>query len=211
MVDFVTLSSLSEFEGNPILEQHRLRYKSVILRQNWQVPHYQKLEYDEYDNPVAKYLIYRGKNGEALACSRFCPTNHPYMLEEKFGEYISKIPMPKSKHIWEGSRLCIDHTLPAKERKLISNRLIVGYLEMALLFNVEAIVGLMYPACWQSVFIKAGWDIEFIGDVLRLDDGHKAQAAWLPVNKQVLDKVRVTTGIRSSLLKFGDYDALQVA
>ena len=204
MVDFVTLSNITHFSGNPIIEQHDLRYRSVIQRQNWKVPYYKGLEFDEYDNPAAKYLVYRNENGKALACSRFYPTHLPYMLEEKFSRYIKNIDVPKDEHIWEGSRLCVDHTLPALQRKEIIHYIVVSYLEMALFFNVKAIIGLMYPACWQSVFIKSGWEIKFIGDVLKLEDGHKAQAAWLPVSQEILNEVRKTTGIINRVTNFGE-------
>lgn len=53
MLVAVSLHNLHTFSGNPILAQHRLRYRAIIERQDWNVPHYKKLEYDQYDNPAA--------------------------------------------------------------------------------------------------------------------------------------------------------------
>lgn len=204
MIELVTTETASEFKGNPIAEQHKLRYRCVIERQGWDVPHFNGLEYDEYDTPVAKYLIYRDQNGIAKGLSRFCPTNLPYMLEEKFPQYISNIPMPKTNRIWEGSRYCIDHDLSEKERKTVANELAVGYLEMGLHSKIDGIIGLTYLPLWRALFINLGWPIEFIGESIKLDCGRPARAAWLPVNQKVLNSVREVTGIHEPVLYLGD-------
>lgn len=61
----------------------------------------------------------------------------------------------------------------------------------------------MYPAYWRSIFINNGWDIEFMGDIRRLDDGNKARAAWLPISDAVLSKVRDKTGIHENVVNYG--------
>ena len=204
MIEFVTVENTAGFRGNPIAEQHKLRYRCVIERQDWDVPCYNGLEYDEYDNPVAKYLIYRDENGIARGLSRFYPTNQPYMLEQTFPHFISKIPLPKTDSIWEGSRYCIDHNISAKERHTIIKELALGYLEMGLYAKIDGIVGLTYPSLWRSLFINMGWPIEFIGEVTKLECGRRAQAAWLPVSQEILNNVRDVTGIHQSVLYLGD-------
>ena len=204
MVDFVSLSSVQNFTGNPIEEQHRLRFEAITKRQSWDIPNYNGLEFDQYDNPASKYLLYRDENGHAQGSSRFYPTTLPYMLEEKFSHFVTDIDIPKSDKVWEGSRFCVNNTLPALERKKIINHLVVAYLEAGLHANIDAIVGIMYPAYWRGLFIQAGWPIEFIGDTMLLEDGHKARAAWLPVSEEILVKVRETTKIFQTVLQLGD-------
>ncbi|PCJ95222.1 MAG: hypothetical protein COA45_12295 [Zetaproteobacteria bacterium] len=203
MIELVDISSASNFVGNPLAEQHKLRYRSVIERQKWDVPHHNGLEYDEYDNPAAKYLIYRDKLGIARGVSRFYSTHLPYMLEEKFPHFVTKIQIPKDEKIWEGSRYCIDHKISPKTRQDIINQLGIAYLEMGLNAGIDGIVGLTYPVFWKKLFIDLGWPIEFIGDVTKLDNGHKAQAAWLPVSQAILDNVREVTGIYETVLYLG--------
>ena len=55
MIEFVTVENVNQFPGNALVAQHRLRYRSIIERQNWDVPNYGKMEFDQYDNPAAKY------------------------------------------------------------------------------------------------------------------------------------------------------------
>lgn len=206
MIDFVSLSTVQNFQFNPIEDQHKLRYESIKKRQDWDVPSYEELEFDQYDNPAAKYLVYRDENSIAQGSSRFYPTVLPYMLEESFSNFVTDIDIPKSPQIWEGSRFCVNHKLPPFERKKIINYLVVGYLEAGLHAQIDGIVGLMYPAYWRGIFIQAGWPIEFLGDTMRLDDGHKARAAWLPIEEKILNNVRETTGIFETVLNFGDID-----
>jgi N-acyl-L-homoserine lactone synthetase len=84
MIDCVTISTSHFFRGNPIYEQHRLRHKCIVQRQGWNVPAIRSMEYDQYDNPAAYYLVWRDWNGKAYGSSRLCPTDRPYMLEEIF-------------------------------------------------------------------------------------------------------------------------------
>ena len=204
MIEFVTLETAHLFPENPLAAQHRLRYRSIILRQGWDVPFINEMEFDQYDNPAAKYLVYRDENRKAIGVSRFYPTTMPYMLEQCFANFVTERPIPKSPEVWEGSRFCIDHNLSPEIRKKIARELAVGYLETALANNVEAIVGLMYPAYWRSLFISAGWDIEFMGEVMELSDGNKARSAWLPVSQEVMKKVRDVTGIHNQVVNFGN-------
>lgn len=203
MIEFVTLDNIDQFKGNPLAEQHRLRYKNIIQRQRWNVPSYCGMEFDQYDNPAAKYLIFRDEHNVARGVSRFYPTTLPYMLEEVFSHFVTTTTIPKRHDVWEGSRFCIDQTLSPETRKRIAREIVIGYLEVGLQNSITGIVGLMYPAYLRSLFISAGWDIVFLGDPMLLEDGHKARAAWLPVSEAVLAKVRETTGIYESVINQG--------
>lgn len=204
MIEFVTLENTHKFSGNPLAAQHKLRYDSIVVRQNWGVPRYEEMEFDQYDNPAAKYLIYRDSSNIARGVSRFYPTMLPYMLEQTFPHLVTTRDIPKSNKVWEGSRFCIDKTLSVDMRKRIINEIVVGYLEMGLEFGVEAIVGVMYPAYWRSLFIGVGWNIEYMGETTLLEDGNKARSAWLPVSQEVLSVVREKTGIHHNIVNFGD-------
>jgi N-acyl-L-homoserine lactone synthetase len=206
MIEFVTVENADQFSGNVLAAQHRLRYRSIIERQEWDVPNYREMEFDQYDNPAAKYLVYRDRNHIAQGVSRFYPTTLPYMLEQLFSRFVTDRDMPKSSRVWEGSRFCIDQTLPPQNRKRIAQEIVVAYLETGLRYGIEGIVGLMYPAYWRSLFTSAGWEIKYIGEISLLDDGNKARAAWLPVSEAVLARVRRTTGIHETIVNFGDID-----
>ena len=206
MIEFVTVENMNRFPGNALAAQHRLRYRSIIERQNWDVPNYGEMEFDQYDNPAAKYLVWRDANQNARGVSRFYPTTLPYMLEQLFADFVTNRKVPKNPRVWEGSRFCIDQTLPPETRKRIAREIVVGYLEVGLRHGIEGIVGLMYPAYWRSLFTGAGWEIEYMGETKTLADGNKARAAWLPVSDSVLARVRKTTGIHEAVVNFGEAD-----
>ncbi|MCV0381716.1 acyl-homoserine-lactone synthase [Nitratireductor sp.] len=203
MIECVTLETNHHFAGNPIAAQHRLRYESIVKRQNWDVPAVRELEYDTYDNPAAYYLVKRNQIGEAIASSRFCPTDRPYMMQQSFAHLVTRCEMPNDRAVWEGSRFCIKSSLPPQERQQIARELVVGYLEFALQFEIRSIVGIMYPVYWKNLFIKSGWNVEWLGEVHRSDEGYKIVAGDLKVSAAVLDHVRKTTGITRTVLNFG--------
>src|ERR1019366_7968292 len=211
MIEFVTVENVNQFPENALAAQHRLRYRSIIERQEWDVPNYSEMEFDQYDNPAAKYLVYRDDNHVARGVSRFYPTTLPYMLEQLFSHFVTDRDIPKSPLVWEGSRFCIDQRLPPQIRKRIGQEIVVGYLETGLRYGIEGIVGLMYPAYWRSLFTSAGWEINYMGEITLLDDGNKARAAWLPVSENVLARVRKATGIHETIVNFGDADVKALA
>jgi len=133
------------------------------------------------------------------------------MLEQLFSHFVTGRDIPKSPWVWEGSRFCIDQTLPPATRKRIAQEIVVAYLETGLRHGIEGIVGLMYPAYWRSLFTSAGWELEYLGETTLLDDGNKARAAWLPVSDCVLARVRRTTGIHETIVNFGDVDVKALA
>lgn len=204
MIEFVTLENAHLFPENPLLGQHQLRYRSTVKRQGWDVPSHNQMEFDQYDCPATKYLIYRDKDYITRGVSRFYPTSLPYMLEQVFPHFVTNMDMPKDPKVWEGSRFCVDETLPPDIRRKIVHELVVGYLEMSMRFGVKAIVGLMYPAYWRRLFISSGWEIEFMGEVTLLRDGNKARSAWLPVSHEILSNVRNVTNIKENIVNFGD-------
>jgi acyl homoserine lactone synthase len=111
--------------------------------------------------------------------------------------------MPKSYRIWEGSRFCVDASLPPEVRKRMIQEIIVGYLEFAFDQGVSNFVGVMYPAYWRNTLSAAAGMSNSLGTWQkrrrpqdRRGIGHCIEAA--------LEKVRDRTGIRETLLNYGD-------
>jgi N-acyl-L-homoserine lactone synthetase len=204
MIDCVTISNSHFFRGNPIYEQHRLRHKCIVRRQSWNVPAIRNMEYDQYDNPAAYYIVWRDRDGRAYGSSRLYPTDRPYMLEEVFPHLVTNTKLPKSAEIWEGSRFCVDESLSPRMRKRIAQELVIGYLEFALDQGITGIAGVMYPAYCRNIFIRNGWDIEWLGEPGKSQEGYKIVAGMLPVSKLVLEKVRRTTGIYETVINYGE-------
>lgn len=204
MIDCVSISTSHFFGGNPIYEQHRLRYECIVQRQSWKVPTIRNMEYDQYDNPAAYYLVWRDCEGKARGSSRLYPTDRPYMLEEIFPNLVTKMPLPKSAEVWEGSRFCVDSTLPPEMRKRIIQEIVIGYLEFGLAQSITGIVGVMFPAYCRNIFMRNGWDIEWLGEAGRSEEGHKIVAGMLHVSEAALQKVRQTTGIKETVINYGE-------
>jgi len=203
MIDCVSISTCHLFPNNPLCGQHRLRYNSIIERQGWNVPYVDGMEYDQYDNPAAHYLVWNDDQGRARGSSRLYPTDRPYMLQEIFPHLVSKIDLPRSHTVWEGSRFCVDPTLPVERRKRIMQEIILGYLEFGLSRNITAIIGVMFPVYWRNIFVKNGWDVEWMGEPSKSEEGHKIISGWLPVSEAVLNNVRDKTGIHEPVLSYG--------
>ena len=145
MIECVNIENNHLYSGNPLCAQHKLRFQSIIERQKWDVPYIKNMEYDNYDNPAAHYLIKRDLKGNAVGVSRLYPTERPYMLEEHFPYLITKQKIPKSKKTWETTRFCVEASLPPEERKNVLHNLVVAHLEFALQNDIEQIIAVTYP------------------------------------------------------------------
>ncbi|KAI93408.1 autoinducer synthesis protein [Rhodomicrobium udaipurense JA643] len=211
MIDCVSISTSHLFTGNPIYEQHRLRHDCIVQRQRWKVPTVRNMEYDQYDNPAAWYLVWRDEAGKARGSSRLYPTDRPYMLQEIFPHLVTNTAIPKTTEVWEGSRFCVDEKLPIEKRRRIVQELIIGYLEFGLAQGITRIVGVMYPAYCRNIFMRNGWDVEWLGDVSRSEEGYKIIAGSLTVSRAVLKKVREKTGIYENVLHHGEQTEMRRA
>jgi N-acyl-L-homoserine lactone synthetase len=203
-IECVTIATNHLFAGNPIAAQHRLRYRTIIKRQNWSVPQYEHMEYDQFDNPATTYLIWRDDAGEAKGVSRLYPTDRPFMLQERFSHMVTHEAMPCGSDVLEGSRFCIDHTLDNKQRERVARELVLAYLEFGLDHDITRIIGLMYPIYWHNLFIKIGWKPFWLGEAAATEDGKRARAGGVIINQENLAIVRNYTGFNEHVINYGD-------
>jgi N-acyl-L-homoserine lactone synthetase len=101
--------------------------------------------------------------------------------------------------------LVLDRSLLTKEaRRPIVDELIVAYMERGMQRNIDAYVGFMLPRIWNSTFLRAGWDIEWLGPEIALPGtGDIVRAGLMPVSERMNDKIRDATGIRTPILNYG--------
>jgi N-acyl-L-homoserine lactone synthetase len=101
--------------------------------------------------------------------------------------------------------LVLDRSLLTKDaRRPVVNELIVAYMERGMQRNIDAYVGFMLPRIWDSTFLRAGWDVEWLGPEVALPGTTDiVRAALMPVTKRMNDKVRTATGIRNPILNVG--------
>lgn len=203
MIDCVNIGNYHLFPGNLLASMHRLRHKAVIERQEWDVPTWEGMEYDQFDNPATTYFLWCDDHNEVRGCARLYPTDRPYMLSEVFPFLVTERTFPiHDQNIWEGSRICVDNSLPAHIRKRIIQELDLAYLEFALAHGIKEIIGVMLPAYWRSVYIACGWQPVWYGAVTTLANGDRVRAAGLPVSEAMLASVRKATGIMENILNY---------
>jgi N-acyl-L-homoserine lactone synthetase len=205
MIDCVNIATAHCFSGNLIAAQHRLRYQEVIAKEDWSNIYVaDEMEFDRYDNVATEYFIARNSDGDVLGVCRSYPTTIPYMLSDVFSFLCSR-DLPCSHKVQEASRLVLDRSLLTKEaRRPVVNELIVAYMERGLHRNIDAYVGFMLPRIWNSTFLRAGWDVEWLGPETALPGTTDVvRAAWMPVNTRMNDKIRDITGLGKPVLNYG--------
>lgn len=189
--------------GDVIPSMLKLRYQEFKARQDYNIPVFKDMEYDAYDTPAARYVVWRDEGGVVRGCSRMAPTDRAYMIRDLWPDMITKMPLPQGGMIWESSRFCVDSRLSAEQRREIKFKILHTKLQYALSEGLDGMVGVMPPLIWRAVFVNSGWPIEHIGDVKTLSTGEKVVAGWIDVDSKYLAKIEEKAGfplIEKSLL-----------
>ena len=200
MITCITCENLDEF-GKTFHSQFVLRHEEFVARQNYDVPVYEGMEFDQYDTPASRYLVYHTDDGKALAVSRLTPTSLSCMLKDLWPHMVDDQSLLQSPAIWEGSRYCMDKHVPPDLRQRIIGELACAYLEFGLEYGLEKIIGLMPTYIYRSVFERPGIVMEYLGPI-HMIDRYKCRAVAIPVNPQQLAHVRQKTGITDRMLRF---------
>jgi N-acyl-L-homoserine lactone synthetase len=179
--------------GESWISHHRLRHRIFVERQRWEVPTHDGLEYDQFDTPAAKYLLWVNDDGMALGVTRLIPTLERYMIKELWADLVTEGP-PCSPHIWEASRFGCDHTVSTKLRRQIVAELICGCQEIGLANNLHSYLSVMPQAVFRTVIGGAGCPYEVVGPSRRLGC-HSIEAAHIYVSEQILNTARRRLGI----------------
>lgn len=199
MINCITCKTAHLF-GRALSSQYELRYKTFLKFQNWDLSEWEGMEYDIYDTPATTYLVWQDIDGIVRGTSRLLPTDRPYMIQDMWPDSIDKIPLPNSIKIWEGSRFCVDSSTSRQVRRIIVKEIICAYLEYAIMHDIEAIIGMMPTSIWQSVFIRNGWNVEFLGKEKPYGGGRNNRAGLLHISEEILENVRMTTNIKHPVL-----------
>ncbi len=114
------LSSLHE-HGPAYFDYLKLRKRFFVDHLKWDVPHNDKYEMDQYDNPLAWYSLVV-EDGRVLGGARVMPTTsiwgkHTYMMGDAAVGKLESVPsevMPanvNSPDVWEMTRLVLSEEL----------------------------------------------------------------------------------------------------
>ena len=198
MISCITYSNIHLF-NKAYISQYKLRHRCFIERQGYDVWDYNGMEYDQYDNPSANYLVYQSMNGEALGVSRMTPISHRSMVKDLWPDLISNKKILSDPNVWEATRFCIDKNINQDFRKIICQELVCSYLEFGLQHNIKKIIGVMPPLIFRSIFKSAGVDYEPLGPIIKYGND-RIQAAAMKITKQQLFKTQTKTNTHRKVL-----------
>ncbi len=176
------------------------RYRSFVERQSYvSYPLFDSMEHDEYDTPATVYLAWLDSAQNVRATVRLNPTDRPYMLKDKFSHMIQFEPAPQSSRVLEGSRICIDKSLPPDQRTRAKNALVLGFYEYGLHYGVDTIIGLMQTLVMRRVYGSSGCEPSPMGETQVIGD-QRCLAAKMTISEQKLKEVRLKLGIRAPVI-----------
>ena len=199
VIDCFTYETAHLF-GDALASQFRLRHKVFVEKQQWGVPNWRGMEYDQYDTPAATYCVWRDDDGVVRGVARLAPTTIPYMIKDLWPDLVTEGTLPEDAGIWESTRLGIDHDLPKETRRRILSELILAYMEASLANNVGGLIGIGYSWCWDHSFRRQGWPVQRMGPS-KMIDGQECYVGLLPVSRQHLQTLRTRLGIEGPVLR----------
>src|SRR5262249_40048589 len=185
--------------------QFLLRHASFVERQRYDVSVYDGMEFDQYDTPASRYLVYHTNEGRALGVSRLAPTVLSCMLADLWPHLVEDKTLLRSPTVWEGTRYCVDKDVAPDLRRHIVHEMACVYLEFGLRLGLKKIIGLMPTYIYRSVFERPGIEMEHLGPVEAIGR-HKCRAVAIPVTAQQLANVRGRTRIADAVLRFARHE-----
>jgi N-acyl-L-homoserine lactone synthetase len=200
MISCISCSNIHEF-GKAYESQFKLRYGEFVARQSYNVPHYEGMEFDKYDTPASRYLIYHTDDGTALGVSRLTPTTVSCMLKDLWPQLVDDKSQLQSETVWEGTRYAVDKSVTPELRDRIIDEMALAYLEFGLRHGLTKIIGLMPTYIYRSVFVKRGIQMDELGPIEKID-GQRCRAVAIPVSVAQLNSARRNTGIFQPVLRF---------
>ena len=166
----------------------RARRESFIVRNKWDLPEANGMEYDQYDTPASRWIAVH-EFGEILAGIRLTPTTarcgiYSYMIRDAQRGLLDSIPQdllyfeaPVAPHIWESSRVFVSQSVPANKRMRVQANLMGEMISAARTLGATQILGLV-PAVWSRWIARLGLDAQAAGPKMEID-GSMTQVAMM--------------------------------
>lgn len=91
-------------------QTHKLRYNIFVQKLKW---HYgfetiNQMEFDDFDNKNATFLIHINTNNVVDACVRFISTDRPYLLGDCYPTFVENQPIPRTSEVSELTRFAVN-------------------------------------------------------------------------------------------------------
>ena len=192
--------------GEAWVSHHRLRYRAFVERQAWNIPSHNGLEYDQFDTPAAKYILWLDKNGQARGATRLIPTTRPYMLQTVWPHLMIRRP-PESDDIWEASRFACDHDLDPQTHRMVVLDLICACQRFGLENGIGSYLSVMPLGVYRNVLEAAGCHVMLLGPSQKMGR-HRIAAASIAVSRSILAAIRAQAALRHRPGEQSGYDRL---
>lgn len=184
------LATLHE-HGGAFFDYLALRKQFFVDTLKWDIPHNDRYEMDQYDNPLAYYSLVL-RNGRVIGGARTMPTSshwgkHTYMLRDALDGKLEDIPpevMPsriESKSVWECTRLVISDDLASHvERSHCLSLIVDGLVEVAARNGAHQLVSLS-PLPLMRALRQLGYAASRLGEPYQNDgDGRRYAVLQMP-------------------------------
>jgi acyl homoserine lactone synthase len=178
----------AHLHGEAWISHHRLRYRVFVERNGWRVPSYEGLEFDQFDTPAAKYVLWLDGRGLARGVTRLIPTTEPYMVQTLWPQLVDG-ELPRTCTIWEASRFACDRNLDPATRRQIVAELICGCQEFGVANGIRKYLGVMPLAIFRHVIMAAGCPVTLLGSSRRMEH-HNVGAGYIDISVKTLAAVQ---------------------
>lgn len=195
MIDVITWATTHEY-GDALASQARLRHRMFIECRNVQHASFGGLEYDRFDTPAAVYLLWRDGDGVTRGMTRLLRTTTPYMLQTLWPTLVEGGNLPSSPGVWEGTRLCVDISLPREMRQRILAEILCGVTEYLHARGAERLLAVSARMVAMRLFKR---DLAWLGAEARIE-GRMEAAFSLPIDSIEPAGARGRYGFGASVL-----------
>lgn len=182
--------------GPAFYDYLKLRKRFFVDGLGWDIPHDDKVEMDQYDNPLAHYSLVL-RDGIVVGGARTMPTtsswgSHSYMLRDALAGKLPDIPasvMPqdiRTPEVWECTRLVIsDEVRSHAERSLCLSMIVDGLADVARAHGASQLLSLS-PLTLVRALRSLGWKADRIGEpYCNAGDGRQYAVLAMPASKGV--------------------------
>ena len=154
----------------------RARRETFIVRNKWELPEADGMEYDQYDTPASRWVAVH-EFGQVLAGVRLTPTTarcgiYSYMIRDAQLGLLDTIPQdllfreaPVAQHTWESSRVFVSHHVPANMRLRVQIALINEMVNSARTLGATTLIGII-PEHSPRLARRTGLDCQPAGPVM---------------------------------------------
>lgn len=176
-MEVTTLSFTNlHMHGELFANMLRARHDTFIVRNNWELPNADGMEFDQYDTPASRWVAVH-ELGQILAGVRLTPTTarcgiYSYMIRDAQLGLLETIPpnllwdeAPVADHIWESSRVFVSHSVPASLRLRVQVMLIAEMVTSARNLGATSLLGLI-PEHSPRLARRTGIDCQPAGPVM---------------------------------------------